>query len=535
MLQQSQSQNRLTALYVRWSRDDGTDDESSSIDSQKIMLSKYARDNGFYNTVTYSDDGLTGTNFDRAKFTEMIANIDNGKVGTVIIKDLSRLGRNYVEAGHYTDNYFPDKNIRVIALDDNYDSANGYNDIIPFKHIMNEYYVKDISRKVKFGYRAKALKGEYTGAYAPFGYMKAPDDKHRLIVDEETASIVKMIFDLATRNYSLYRITRVLEEKQIARPRARQAHEGKYTMPNILKYPYQWKPKTVEQIIKNQVYLGHMVSCKQTTKSYKNKKLVNIPKENWIVVENTHQAIIDQHTFDLAQKIVKIKGDGVPFTDRANPMNVFRGILRCDKCNSTLTLYKHNKIYQFACGNYRQYGKARCSMHYIRYEVVEKIVLEEIRNISKLVSLDKGKMLEMIYDSKNSSVAGEKKQKEKAYVKMDRRIKDLDLLIQKVFEEKVLGGISEERASILLSTYEQELAGLKTDILNLRADIISIKETKEQTEQFIDIIQKYTDIKELTHEVVIELIDKIIVHECEYDGKVRNQKLDIYYRFIGLI
>lgn len=535
MLQQTPLQNKWNALYLRWSRDDGTDDESSSIDSQRTMLTQYAREHGFYNTVIYSDDGLTGTNFDRIKFNEMIADIERGKIGTVIIKDLSRLGRNYVEAGHYTDNYFPDRNIRVIAVDDNYDSANGYNDIIPFKHIMNEYYVKDISRKVKFGYRAKALKGEYTGTYAPYGYLKDPNDKHKLIVDEETAGIVRLIFELATKNYSLYRICRVLEAKQFMRPRGLQSQKGAYAMPNVLKYPYAWQPKTVEQIIKNQVYLGHIVSGKKTTKSYKNKKLMDVPKEDWIIVKNMHQPIIDQYTFDLAQKIVGVKGDGEPFQNRANPQNIFRGILRCEKCNSTLTVYNQNKIYQFACGTYRQYGKSRCSMHYIRYETVYKIVLEEIQNLVQLVTLDKDKIHEMIYESKNSSVGVEKKQKEKLYARMDKRITELNLLIQKVFEEKVLGNITEERASILLNTYEQELAGLKNDILNVKAEIISIKETKLNAERFIGIIQKYTELKELTHEIIIELIDKIIVHECEYDGDIRTQKLDIYYRFVGML
>lgn len=543
MLQQSQ--NKLTALYARWSRDDGLDDESSSIESQRTMLSKYARENGFFDTVMYSDDGLTGTNFDRQKFNEMIAGIESGKVGTVIIKDLSRLGRNYVEAGHYTDNYFPDKNVRVIALEDNYDSANGYDDIIPFKHIMNEYYVKDISKKVKFGYKAKALKGEYTGAYAPYGYKKDSEDKHKLIIDEEYADIVKMIFELATKNCSLYKITKVLEQKQIPRPRIRQVQSGKYKMPNVIKYPYHWQPTTVEAIIKNKVYLGHMVSGKQTTKSYKNKKLIQIPESKWIIVENTHEPIIDQNTFDLAQKVVKIKGDSVAYSEKANPTNVFRGILRCSDCNSTLTVYERDGIRQFACGTYRQYGKSRCTMHYVKYNAVEEIVLKEIQNIANLVSLDPEKMLEMIYEKNNSSIAGEKKQKEKNYAKMEKRIKDLNILIQKVFEEKVLGNISEERANILISTYEQELAGLKKEILNVRSDLISLNETKQNAEQFLEIIRRYTDITKLSHEIVIDLIEKIVVHEREYENgathgcrennKWRKQRIDIYFRFVGLL
>ena len=340
-------QANTAGLLCRLSRDDGGDAESNSITTQRQMLRRYAKEQGFQVYDEYIDDGISGTTMDRPGFQRMVRDIEDGKIGIVLCKDLSRLGRNNALVAYYTEIFFPDNDIRLIAIGDGIDTAKGDNEIMPFKSVVNEYYARDISRKIRAAYRTKALNGEFTGPYAPYGYRKNPENPRHLIPDDNATQIVKRIFQMAADGVTPFRIAAQLSREHIPTPNNYFADQGmKVKRP---KYP-EWSKTTVLQILHNRTYLGHLICLKQTTKSFKNKKTVYLPEDKWVVTENTHEPIIDQYTFDIAQKIAHVKKrEGKPLME-----NIFSGLLKCSTCGGGLGL---------ACREENMYGQYNCNLY----------------------------------------------------------------------------------------------------------------------------------------------------------------------------
>ena len=531
----SLQQNKMTALYTRLSRDDDFQGDSMSIQTQKSMLSQYAEQNGFKETVFYVDDGFSGTSFERPDFQRMLSDIEDGKIGTVITKDLSRLGRDYLKTGFYTECYFPENHVRYIAVNDNVDTAKGDNEFAPFRNIMNEWYARDVSKKIKSAYRTKAQKGEFTGPYAPYGYRKSPEDKHKLIIDEETAPIVKRIFELAASGVSPFRITTILKKDGILKPRAYTMETaGKYVSAKNVKYPYDWGNQTIIQMLRNRVYLGHMVNNKSTTQSFKSKKLVALPEEQWIEVKNTHEPIVDEHTFMLAQKAAQVKRR----PNHKGESQIFAGLLKCGDCGKALSYAKRqNRSYtgSYACNTFRRYGKSYCSMHYVTYEALYDIVLGDINKQAKMAHLEPDNLLEQIAQMNNIKNKRQMAQAEKEILRTEKRFAELDVIIKRLYEDNVLGKLTDERFMVLSREYEDEQKQIKESIVSLKTQVTAFSDTQESSERFAKVVQKYCDIKELDAVILNELIDKIVIHECEYVNGERTQKIDIYYNFVGLL
>lgn len=540
---QLQQQNRTTALYCRLSRDDDFQGDSASIQTQKAMLSQYAAQQGFYGTAYYVDDGYSGTTFERPDFQRLLSDIEDGKIGTVITKDLSRLGRDYLKTGFYVECFFPENSVRYIAVNDGVDTAKGDNEFAPFRNIMNEWYARDISKKIKLAYKTKALKGEFTASYAPYGYKKDPNDKHRLIVDEETAPIVKRIFELAAQGLTIYRICTILKADKIMKPWARQMATGKYVTELYTKYPYDWAGQTIVQMLRNQEYLGHMVANKHTTKSFKSKKLVALPPEEWVVVKNTHEPIIDEETFAIAQKVVPIRRR----ISKLGTPQIFVGLLRCPDCGKTFSYAQKISKGSYACSTYRRYGKEYCSMHYISYADLYSVVLEDIRKQAQTAKLEPGKLLEQLTRANELKNRQSVTQFQKEITKTERRIEELDGIIKRLYEDNLSGKLTDERFLILSKGYETEQRTLKADVERLKQELTAFADKKVNSERFAEIVKKYSDIKELNTAILNELIDKIVIHEARYpdDGKKyhgcretrrhRTQQIDIYYNFVGTL
>src|SRR5690554_4394867 len=389
--------HKITALYCRLSRDDDYHGDSASIQTQKQMLEQYAKQNQFSHTKLYIDDGYSGTSFERPGFQELIKDIEKSKVSTIITKDLSRLGRDYLKTGYYLENYFPEHKVRFIAINDSVDSSKEHQEFTPFRNIMNEWYAKDISKKIKSAYHTKALEGKFTGPFAPYGYMKDPNNKHRLIVNPETGPIVKRIFELARQGLTTFKISMVLNKDKILKPRAQIIKDhGKYIIDKFVKNPYDWSGRTIYAILTNIEYLGHLVCNRNTSKSFKDRTLINVPKENWIIVKNTHEALIDEETFNAIQPMIAVKRKVVKET---KTHQIFIGLVRCPDCGKTLSFSRRedrNSFGSYSCSTYRKFGKTYCSMHYITYENLYKVILDDINKHLKQAKLSEETLLKQV-------------------------------------------------------------------------------------------------------------------------------------------
>lgn len=527
-------QDKITALLCRLSREDELVGDSESIQTQKKMLYQYAKEHHFTNIVYYVDDGYSGTTFDRPEFQRLKNDIEKGKVGVVIVKDLSRLGRDHIMTGYYLEHFFPEYKVRFIAINDDVDSEKGINDFTPFKNIMNEWYAKDISKKIRSAYKIKAMNGEFTGAYAPYGYKKNPDNKHQLIINEETAHVVKRIFQMACEGLTAYQICRVLKDEKILKPRAQIMNDnGRYYNPLWEEHPYDWSTMTIYAMIKNEEYLGHLVCNKASTSSYKSKKLLPVDKDKWIIKKNTHEAIIDEETFKRANEIFyRIKKR--PKKDGKRSM--FSGLLRCDVCGKALSLYSSDKKWDsFCCVTYRSFGKSYCSAHYIRYENLYDFVLNDIRKQIKLALSDKEAFIKSIMINTNQNEQKSKFFYEKEIKKHEVRLNELQKIEKRLYEDMALERITPEMFANLTKDYEEEKKNLKKRIEELSNAINLNKDTEKQVQHFIELIEKYKNIKELDAKILNELINKIVVYEREIINGVRTQKIEIEYNFVNKI
>lgn len=527
-------QIRITALYCRLSRDDEFSGDSVSIQTQKAMLSQYAREQGFSNCEFFVDDGYSGTNYNRPDFQRMLGFVEDGKVAIVCVKDLSRLGRDYLQTGYYTEVIFPEHDTRFIAINDNVDTAKGDNEFAPFKNIINEWYAKDCSRKVRSAFRTKALNGEYTGGYPAYGYRKDSEDRHHLIPDEH-APIVQRMFQMALEGETCFHIAKALETEQIPTPRAflMDAY-GKYRANERVKHPYAWGKTTVRQILSNPIYLGHLVSQRYQTKSFKDKRIVPRPEDEWITVENTHEPLVDQSTFDTVQERIKIKQ---PATWE-NSNNIFRGLLICGGCNTRMVFSarKGRKSKgHFCCNKHRRYGGTECSNHYITLEQITELLLGDICTHASLASADKDKYAEYLMHLSEREWNGERASYQKEADGCQRRMSELDAILKKLYEDRVFGIISDERYLAMSADFEVESKKVKDRYSELHSLLGTFTKQSHDVKKFAELVEKYTNITDVTEELLHTLVDKIVVHEKEViDGKI-VMRVDIYYRFIGKV
>ena len=527
----------ITAIYCRLSRDDGTDNESNSIGNQKKLLSQKAKELKLTNTKFYVDDGYTGTNFNRPGFQAMLEDIEMGYVTTVMVKDLSRLGRDYVSVGHYTDNFFPEHNIRFIAVNDLVDSNEGDNEIAPFKNIMNEMYARDISRKVRSSHRIRGNLGEPL-SQPPYGYMKDPQNKKKWIVDTEAADVVKSIFAMCIEGKGNETIARILQENKVMIPMAYWQSKGlnkggKKTQPN----PYKWCKTTVQKILSQQEYCGDVINFKTYSKNFKNKKRLQNPEENWKIFKNVHEPIIDRNTFETVQKM-KAKGKRRAPNPEHAEKNMFCGLLYCADCGSPLWFnvnHPNTDIKYFMCSNYKGRRGTCEGTHYVRADSLEQIVMLELRSLASFLIEDEEAFADILEAKTNKSILNQQKFLESSIDKATARTKEVALMYEKLFEKHINGIVNEESFMQLSQKYETERDELKLKIRQYQEELSEIENLRTSKEQFTFAVRKFMQMETLTPALLNELIEKIEVHSIEGKGKNKTQRIVIHYRFIGVI
>lgn len=529
-------QHYKAALYCRLSVDDGNFGGSVSIETQKILLEQYCKDHKITDYKFYCDDGCSGTNFDRPSFKKMLSDIDEGKINLVIVKDLSRFGRNYVEAGMYVQR-FTDSNIRFIAADDNYDSLVNSDDLLfPIKNVVNEMYARDVSKKTKAAKKAKARDGQFIGSKAPFGYKIDPNDRYHLIVDEPAAQVVKRIFRLASEGVGYNKMAKIFREEKVLTPIAYfNLNNPDYFKSDYWRKEFDWHVTSIRAILNNEVYLGKLVYGKQRNKSMKSKEKVRNPKEDWIVVENCHEPIITQELWDTVHKILNAKHRPA----KAGEVQMFAGLLYCSDCGHCLTYSQKQRkdgSYHgaYSCWMYKTHGKEYCASHYITFDTIYELVLIDIqRNLFQYrKNTDKFKsILSRKYQSDSQKQA---EQITLEYEQKQKRCEELDKIISRLYEDNVLGRIGDERYESMSQSYELEQVEIKKALPILKSKIDELKRQSDCADNFINVIKKYTIIDKLDAAILNELIDKIVVHHKEQaeDGRT-FQQIEIYYRFVG--
>lgn len=529
-------QHYKAALYCRLSVDDGNFGGSVSIETQKILLEQYCKDHKITDYKFYCDDGCSGTNFDRPSFKKMLSDIDEGKINLVIVKDLSRFGRNYVEAGMYVQR-FTDSNIRFIAADDNYDSLVNSDDLLfPIKNVVNEMYARDVSKKTKAAKKAKARDGQFIGSKAPFGYKIDPNDRHHLIVDEPAAQVVKRIFRLASEGVGYNKMAKIFREEKVLTPIAYfNLNNPDYFKSDYWRKEFDWHVTSIRAILNNEVYLGKLVYGKQRNKSMKSKEKVRNPKEDWIVVENCHEPIITQELWDTVHKILNAKHRPA----KAGEVQMFAGLLYCSDCGHCLTYSQKQRkdgSYHgaYSCWMYKTHGKEYCASHYITFDTIYELVLIDIQHNLFQYRKNTDKFKSILSRKYQSDSQKQAEQITLEYEQKQKRCEELDKIISRLYEDNVLGRIGDERYESMSQSYELEQVEIKKALPILKSKIDELKRQSDCADNFINVIKKYTIIDKLDAAILNELIDKILVHHKEQaeDGRT-FQQIEIYYRFVG--
>jgi site-specific DNA recombinase len=524
-----------TALYCRLSCDDDLAGESNSIKNQKMLLKNYADDNHFRNTRFYVDDGFSGSNFERPDFKRMMADVEDGNVSTVIVKDMSRFGRDHILVGYYTKYLLPEADVRFIAIYDQVDSeTNPDDDITPFKNILNEMYAKDCSKKIKAVVRAKGNAGKHISSLPPIGYKKSPDDKEKWIIDENGAEIVREIFNLCVKGYGPTQIARILTERGIDTP---VIYCHKYGLPTALKIRQDseiWGTQSIVHILEDMSYLGHTVNFKSHKKSYKSKRRIENPKEEWKIFENTQEAIIDQETFDIVQKIRQ----GKRRLTNMGEMSVLSGMIYCADCGRKMYLCRCTTINQkeyFNCSTYRKDKKKNCTSHNIMVDAVTAMIKNDLKFTIRFATENKEQFLQILKQHSDAKTKRELLSATREMEEGQKRITALDKIIQNLYEDKVEGKISEERYLKMSDTYETEQQALTTKVATLKADIEKSKSQFDDIQRFVALVNKYADFEELTPDILRAFIDKVYVYEkTKVDGHY-NQAIEIVYNFVGAV
>ena len=532
--------NRITALYERLSRDDEMQGESNSITNQKKYLEDYAVQHGFGNIQHFSDDGYSGTNFNRPAFNSLLTEIEAGRVGTVIVKDMSRFGRNYLQVGFYTEMMFPKKNVRFIAVNNGVDSANpADNDFTPFLNIMNEWYAKDTSKKIKAVFKAKMRDGKRVSGAVPYGYYRKPEDKQTLYVDEASASVVRRIFQLACDGMGTTAIADTLSEDKILIPSAyaRQNHPEDCQCTNYHD-PYTWNATTVGYILNRREYLGHTVLGKTTRDNFKTKRKRIANEDELLVFYNTHEAIIDQETYDKAQRMRKRVS---PRRNSEKPAHRLSGLLYCADCGSRLAYInskpKDGKIYDsnqaFRCSRYHNKYHS-CTGHYIKASTIEMLIYQATKRVSQYVLKDEKEFVEQLKAQYELQCEKDNTDDKKELLEAKRRMMDLDDLIKCLYENFTLGRLPERQFNRLMTEYDTEQSSLEQRISELETATERISTKAVQIDKFVRLVKKYRDFEELTTPMLNDFIEKVVIHEAEGGRtKDRTQQVDIYFNFIG--
>ena len=530
---------RATALYERLSKDDELQGESNSISNQKMYLEDYARKNGFHDIRHFTDDGYTGTNFNRPGFQSMLSEIESGRIGTVIVKDMSRFGRNYLQVGFYTEMLFPQKEIRFIAINNGVDSAKPQeNDFTPFLNIMNEFYAKDTSNKIKSVFKARMENGKRCSGNVPYGFYRLPDDKQQLYVDPVAGAVVRQIFDLAASGTNLTAIAEKLSEMHILIP---SAYNAKYHPEQnnhiVWDDPYRWRISVIASILDRREYLGHTVLHKTEQISFKTKKRKTVAPEDRLLFPNTHEAIVDEETWNLAHKYREASRQvkRVP-NGTYSQAHILCGFLYCADCGQRMRLQssKHNGhlSFSFRCGSYAS-DRNSCTSHSIPANSVEQLLLTTLKRVSKRVFEDEKGFAEFLKEQYEAK-ASEKPTKAKAELQeAKKRFDELDNLIRSLYENFVSGKLPERQYQSLMRQYDEEQTAVEAKMNELSEEITEQQGTPLKIDRFVALIKKYKEPTELTNELVRELLDKIVVHQAEGKGKEKVQRVDIYFNFVG--
>mgnify|MGYP000419233827 FL=1 len=524
----------VTALYCRLSKDDEQIGDSNSIVHQKEILAKYAKEHGFTNIEFYVDDGFSGTNFNRPDFQRMMADAEEGKISTVIVKDMSRFGRDYIMVGYYTEIYFSNLDIRFIAINDNVDSnIQTENDLTPFKNVFNEWYARDTSKKIRAVFKAKGNSGKHLTTNPPFGYKKDPNDKDKWIIDEEAATTVRRIFQMYVEGYRISEIGHKLTEEKVETPILYYMNRGIKTNARS-EYPEIWDLMSIKYILSQTAYAGHTVNFQTAVKSYKTKKQIRLPKEDWIIYRNTQEPIIDEKTFETVQQMRKVKRARTKY----NEPNMFSGLLYCADCGNHLTIQRvarNRKMDNFSCATYRKKKKGLCSCHRILVSDLETIVKEDLQKVCEYAFLHEKEFTdEYLSGSKKETVKFQAKTKAELK-RLSERQEEIGKIIRKLYEDNVNGRITDERFDFLAKSYEDEGNDLKTKIQELKNALASSVQDEEKLSKFLKVVKSYTKIEELTPEILNSFIEKIYIGETEkYDGR-KMQEVEIIYKFIGAI
>ena len=523
---------RWTALYVRLSRDDENEGDSNSIAHQIEILTKYAKDHGITSYKVYKDDGYSGTSFKRPGFQEMMTDIEAGLVSMVIVKDMSRFGRNYLEVGLYTEIRFPEMGVRFIAVNDGVDSDDQMgNDFTPFRNIINEWYAKDTSKKIRAVFRNKGMSGQRLSTNAPYGYIRGEDG--HLLVDEETAPVVELIFQLCAEGNGPGKIARMLKERSIPTPGTIEFQRTGRTRNYHPDNPCGWNESSISNILEQDAYLGRTTNFKTTKLSYKSKKKIENTPDKWAVFEDTHKAIIDPETWEIVQKAREQRRRPT----KMGEMGMFSGLAYCADCGARLyhcrTASWTHEQECYTCATYR--NKKGCSAHYIRAVVLEQLVLQNLQRVVAYAQEDEDEFVRRIMENKMALQRTEQEKAKRKLEKQERRYNELDTIIQRLYEDHVVGKLSEERFAKLSEGYEQEQAELKQSIADLSVIVHAAQTQAVNVQSFLKIVKKYTQPTELTPALLREFVEKIVVHAPDKSSGHRIQRIDVHYNFIGEI
>ena len=536
MLRQT-TQQLITALYPRLSHEDELQGESNSISNQKRILETYAKQNGFSNLRWYTDDGYSGANFQRPGFQAMLADIEAGKVGTVIVKDLSRLGRNYLQVGMYTEMIFPQKGVRFIAINDGVDSAQGENDFAPLRNIFNEWLVRDTSKKIKAVKRSKGMSGKPITSKPVYGYLM--DEDENFIIDEEAAPVVRQIYSLCLAGNGPTKIARMLTEQQIPTPGTLEYRRTGSTRRYHPGYECKWATNTVVHLLENREYTGCLVNFKTEKPSYKLKHSIENPPEKQAVFENHHEPIIDRETWERVQELRKQRKR----PNRYDEVGLFSGILFCADCGSVMyqQRYQTDKRKQdcYICGSYKK-RTADCTAHFIRTDLLTAGVLSNLRKVTSYAAKHEARFMKLLIEQNEDGDRRRNAAKKKELEAAEKRIAELSAIFKRLYEDSVTGRISDERFTELSADYEAEQKELKERAARLREELSKAQEATANAEKFMNVVRRHTTIEELTPTLLREFVEKIVVHESvaldgKRRGKLRRQEIEIYYSFVGKV
>ena len=531
---------KFTALYERLSRDDELIGESNSIKNQKQLLENYAHKNGYSPIRHFTDDGVSGTTFEREGFQAMIAEVEAGNVSAVIVKDMSRFGRDYLKVGFYTEVMFKEKGVRFIAINNGIDSANQQDsDFTPFLNIMNEWYARDASRKIQAVFKSRMQDGKRVSPSVPYGYLRSPEDKQKLIIDEEPAAVVRRIYQMVIEGKGVTAIADILTAEKVLIP---SAYAKKYCPENDhsrgFTNPYLWSATAVSYILEKQEYMGHTVLGKTISVSYKTKKRRKAEPDELMIFKNTHPAIVDEETWHLAQKLRKTVRK--PSYDR--PPHPLTGLVYCAGCGHKMThrqpsptkKKKYDADDAYICGSYRQRTR-NCTMHFIKTSVLWELILTAIREVSDYVRQDEQAFIDKVQQTSTVQIAETQREQKRRLAEATERNGELNTLIKKLYEGNATGKIPDKHFERLLAEYDREQTALETEIEDLQEQIDSFNEDSTKADKFIAVVRRYTDFTELTTPMLNEFIEKVVVHEATGGRTDRKQKIDVYFNFVGQV